>query len=40
MTIVAMLILAFGPLDWSFPWWVWFISYVWTVLDIHLRKKR
>jgi len=21
--IAALLILAYGPLQWSFPWWVW-----------------
>jgi len=21
--LVALLILAYGPLQWSFPWWVW-----------------
>lgn len=26
--IAAMLILAFGPLDWEFPWWIWLIAIV------------
>jgi hypothetical protein len=21
--LAAMLILAYSPLDWSFPWWLW-----------------
>lgn len=23
MILGAMLILAFGPLNWVFPWWIW-----------------
>lgn len=26
MILVAMLVLAYGPLDWTFPWWVWFLA--------------
>lgn len=26
MFLAALLILAFGPLDWSFPWWVWALA--------------
>lgn len=26
MALMAMLILAFGPLHWSFPWWVWILG--------------
>lgn len=25
MMICALLILAYGPLNWTFPWWVWVI---------------
>lgn len=27
MCFVALLILAYGPLNWSFPWWVWLIAF-------------
>jgi hypothetical protein len=23
MLLTAMLLLGYGPLDWSFPWWMW-----------------
>lgn len=26
MSFVALLVLAYGPLNWSFPWWVWLIG--------------
>ncbi len=26
MPLVALLILAYGPLNWSFPWWVWLLA--------------
>lgn len=26
MAFVTLLILAYGPLNWSFPWWVWVIA--------------
>ena len=25
---MLMLVLAFGPLNWSFPWWLWAIAIV------------
>lgn len=25
MALGAAIILAFGPLQWSFPWWVWLL---------------
>ncbi len=28
MGFTAMLILAYGPLQWTFPWWLW----LWSVL--------
>lgn len=30
----AMLILAFGPLDWSFPWWLWGVAVVYTAIEL------
>ena len=26
MFLIALLILGYGPLDWTFPWWVWFLA--------------
>lgn len=26
MLLAAMLVLAFGPLDWPFPWWLWILA--------------
>jgi len=26
MAFLAMLILAYGPLNWTFPWWVWVLG--------------
>lgn len=26
--MTAMLVLGFGPLDWTFPWWLWVLCFV------------
>jgi hypothetical protein len=28
MSVMALLILGHGPLQWSFPWWVWLLAIV------------
>jgi hypothetical protein len=31
MMLIVALMLAYGPLDWSFPWWIWALAGAHTV---------
>lgn len=37
--IPAMLILAFGPLDWKFPWWMWVLFWMAAAGSVLLRLQ-
>lgn len=37
--LAAMLILAYGPLQWAFPWWVWVLCIVFGTIDGGHRTK-
>lgn len=34
MSFIILLILAYGPLQWSFPWWLWVLGVIWPVTHI------
>ncbi len=40
MTFVAALLLAYGPLDWSFPWWVWTLAILHADNDVTVRLRK
>ena len=33
MMLFAALMLAYGPLDWSFPWWAWALAAAYSFGD-------
>lgn len=35
----AMLILAYGPLDWAFPWWLWIIAFLFDGYSATINGK-
>lgn len=43
MPFYALLILAYGPLNWSFPWWLWVITFLFdgvaTVVKVREKKE-
>ncbi len=39
MGLLACLILAYGPLNWSLPWWIWALSVVLGPLSISIKSK-
>ena len=40
MALMACLILAYGPLNWSFPWWVWLLAILHTDPTVVVRLKK
>lgn len=42
MPLMALLILAFGPLNWEFPWWMWCIALLHdgSVVTVRLADRR
>lgn len=39
MPFIACLILAFEPLNWEFPWWVWILAASHSGNEITIRFK-
>lgn len=43
MLIAALLVLAYGPLNWSFPWWAWVLGVAWqaseNLLQVEMIRK-
>jgi hypothetical protein len=43
MLLAALLVLGFGPLDWSFPWWAWVLGVIFQVSEnlyrVNMQKK-
>lgn len=40
MLFIVALMLAYGPLNWSFPWWVWVLAFLWTPAEQVVRLKK
>lgn len=40
MMLAAMFILGYGPLDWSFPWWVWALAVLSTGSETGARHVK
>jgi len=37
--LVALLILAYGPLNWSFPWWVWLLCILFGGVSMTVKNR-
>lgn len=37
--LAALLILGYGPLQWSFPWWVWVLCIISGLIESGHRTK-
>jgi len=38
--LVALFILAYGPLNWAFPWWLWVLTIIIALIDSGHRTKQ
>lgn len=36
----ALLVLGFGPLAWSFPWWVWALAILDALIADRIDRRR
>lgn len=40
MALIALLTLAYGPLNWSLPWWLWTLAALHTLGEGAIEAKR
>lgn len=40
MPLFALLVLAYGPLNWSLPWWIWMLAALHMFGESAIEAKR
>lgn len=40
MILIALLVLAYGPPNWSLPWWIWMLAVLHTLGEGAVETKR